>query len=181
MASAYDYDDSSHEGRDSSHEGLEYDPNYVPDAVKTFVVHLYRQIRDKNVYEIHQMYEGSFQLLTERMFRDTPWPSVEAVASYVDNDHVFCMLYKEMWFRHLFARVMPTGMQRVESWDNYCNLFGVVLHGVVNMQLPNQWLWDMVDEFVYQFQSYCQYRSKLKSRSHEELQLIRQYDQVCIT
>ncbi|KAI3736955.1 hypothetical protein L2E82_26945 [Cichorium intybus] len=31
----------------------------------------------------------------------------------------------------------------------------VVLHGVVNMQLPNQWLWDMVDEFVYQLQSFC--------------------------
>lgn len=24
------------------------------------------------------------------------------------------------------------------------------------VELPNQWLWDIVDEFVYQFQSYCQ-------------------------
>ena len=28
----------------------------------------------------------------------------------------------------------------------------------LNMQLPNQWLWDIVDEFVYQYQSYCQNR-----------------------
>ncbi|XP_072999471.1 uncharacterized protein [Typha latifolia] len=177
MASSYDYDDASHPPPPSSSSDTGYDPNFVPDSVKTFVVHLYRHIREKNVYEIHQMYEGSFHRLSDRMFRESPWPSVEAVAPYVDNDHVFCLLYREMWFRHLYARLSPTGKQRVESWDNYCSLFGVVLHGVVNMQLPNQWLWDMVDEFVYQFQSYCQYRAKLKNKTEEELQLLRQYDQ----
>ncbi|KAG1330369.1 eukaryotic translation initiation factor 3 subunit L [Cocos nucifera] len=181
MASSYDYDEPSYDSRSyppsSQASDVGYDPNFVPDSVKTFVVHLYRHIREKNVYEIHQMYEGSFQRLSERMFRDSPWPSVEAVAPYVDNDHVFCLLYREMWFRHVYARLSPTGRQRIESWDNYCSLFGVVLHGVVNMQLPNQWLWDMVDEFVYQFQSYCQYRAKLKNKTEEELQLLRQYGQ----
>lgn len=56
--------------------------------------------------------------------------------------------------------------------------FQVVLHGVVNMQLPNQWLWDMVDEFVYQFQSFCQYRAKMKNKTEQEIALLRQYDQV---
>ncbi|KAL0905832.1 hypothetical protein M5K25_024271 [Dendrobium thyrsiflorum] len=184
MASSYDYDDGPYDSRPypSSAGGqqggdLGYDPNFVPDSVKTFVVHLYRYIREKNVYEILQMYEGSFQRLSERMFRDSPWPSVEAVAPYVDNDHVFCLLYREMWFRHVYARLSPTGRQRVDSWDNYCSLFSVVLHGVVNMQLPILWLWDMVDEFVYQFQSYCQYRAKLKNKTEEELQLLKQYDQ----
>lgn len=124
------------------------------------------------------MYEGSFNRLTDRMFRESPWPTAEAVAPYVDGDHVFCLLYREMWFRHVYARLTPTPKQRLESWDNYCSLFGVVLHGVVNMQLPNQWLWDMVDEFVYQFQSYCQYRAKLKNKTEEELQLLRTFDQV---
>ncbi|KAG0454651.1 hypothetical protein HPP92_023943 [Vanilla planifolia] len=184
MASSYDYDEGSYDSRSyaTSAPGqaggdVSYDPNFVPDSVRTFVVHLYRYIREKNVYEIHQMYEGSFQRLSERMFRESPWPSVEAVAPYVDNDHVFCLLYREMWFRHVYARLSPTGRQRVDSWDNYCSLFGVVLHGVVSMQLPNQWLWDMVDEFVYQFQSYCQYRAKLKTKTDEELQLLKQYDQ----
>lgn len=54
----------------------------------------------------------------------------------------------------------------------------VVLHGVVNMQLPNQWLWDMVDEFVYQFQSFCQYRAKMKNKTEQEIALLRQHDQV---
>ncbi|XXG45791.1 hypothetical protein AAC387_Pa02g0778 [Persea americana] len=169
MATSADYDDRSQE--------IGYDPNFVPDSVKTFVVHLYRHIREKNVYEIHQMYEGSFQKLSDRMFKESPWPSVDAVSPYVDNDHVFCLLYREMWFRHLYARMSPTLQQRIDSYDNYCSLFQVVLHGVVNMQLPNQWLWDMVDEFVYQFQSFCQYRAKMKNKTEEEIALLRQFPQ----
>eukprot|EP01018_Ginkgo_biloba_P001413 Gb_07559 [translate_table: standard] len=171
-----DYEETYDDGLEQ--QETNYDPNFVPDAVKTFVVFLYRHIREKNVYEIHQMYEGSFQKLSERMFKQSPWPSMEAIAPYVDNDHVFCLLYREMWFRHLYARLTPTLKQRFESWDNYCNLFQVILHGVVNMQLPNQWLWDMIDEFIYQFQSFCQYRAKLKSRTDQEIALLRQYDEV---
>ncbi|KAM1089123.1 hypothetical protein TB1_016170 [Malus domestica] len=185
---AYDYDDAGTYDETSATQrqtssgappssDLGYDPNFVPDSVKSFVVHLYRHIREKNVYEIHQMYETSFQTLSDRLFKDTPWPSVDAVAHYVDNDHVFCLLYREMWFRHLYARLSPTLKQRIDSWDNYCSLFQVVLHGVVNMQLPNQWLWDMVDEFVYQFQSFCQYRAKMKNKTEQEIALLRQFDQ----
>ncbi|XP_055820698.1 uncharacterized protein LOC129889435 [Solanum dulcamara] len=174
MAASYEYEEG---GYPQQTDAAAYDPNFVPDSVKSFVVHLYRHIREKNVYEIHQMYESSFQTLSERMFKETPWPSVDAVAPYVDNDHVFCLLYREMWFRHLYARLSPTLRQRIDSWDNYCSLFQVVLHGVVNMQLPNQWLWDMVDEFVYQFQAFCQYRAKMKSKTAEEIALLKQYDQ----
>lgn len=180
-----DYEDSTGSHRhsaaaQSAGQDPGYDPNFVPDSVRSFVVHLYRYIREKNVYEIHQMYETSFQTLSERLFKDTPWPSVDAVSPYVDNDHVFCLLYREMWFRHLYARLTPTLKQRIDSWDNYISLFQVVLHGVVNMQLPNQWLWDMVDEFVYQFQSFCQYRAKMKNKTEQEIELLRQFDQVLL-
>lgn len=132
----------------------------------------------------------------------------EAIAPDVDYDHVFCLLYKEIYFRHIYAKLTPTLEQRCESWDNYCQLFsailrtalapsrnppsifassrpplltihslarspGVILQGNVNMQLPNLWLWEMVDEFCYQFQSFCTYRSKLGARSAEELELLK--------
>lgn len=176
MAAYSEYEEGSNH-QENNNNSMDYDPLFVPDPVKSFVVHLYRHIREKNVYEIHQMYETSFHTLSDRMFKDTPWPSVEGVAQYVDNDHVFCLLYREMWYRHLYARLSPTLKQRIDSWDNYCSLFQVVLHGVVNMQLPNQWLWDMVDEFVYQFQSFCQYRAKMKNKTEQEIALLRQHDQ----
>ncbi|OEL31840.1 Eukaryotic translation initiation factor 3 subunit L [Dichanthelium oligosanthes] len=177
MAAPYDREDGMPPAPPPHAADAAYDPNYVPDSVKTFVAHLYRHIRDKNVYEIHQMYEGGFQRLSDRLFRDAPWPSAEAVAPYCDGDHVFLLLYKELWYRHAHARLSPlTAAHRAESWTNYCDLFSVVLHGVVNMQLPNQWLWDMVDEFVYQFQSFCQYRAKLKNKTEDELQQLKQFD-----
>lgn len=33
--------------------------------------------------------------------------------------------------------------------------------GPVPLELPNQWLWNIVDEFIYQFQHFSQFRSKL--------------------
>jgi translation initiation factor 3 subunit L len=102
------------------------------------------------VYETLSMYEGSFAKITEKLFKASSWPPVEAIAPYVDYDHVFCLLYKEMYFRHIFARLAPTFEQRCASWENYCELFGVILQGNVNMQLPNLWLWEMVDEYIYQ-------------------------------
>jgi translation initiation factor 3 subunit L len=32
----------------------------------------------------------------------------------------------------------------------------------LELQLPNQWLWDIIDEFIYQFQSWCQFAPKAK-------------------
>jgi hypothetical protein len=43
----------------------------------------------------------------------------------------------------------------------------------LELDLPSQWLWDIIDEFIYQFQSFCQYRSKLKNKSEEELALLK--------
>jgi hypothetical protein len=69
-----------------------------------------------------------------------------------------CHAMQEIYYRHLYARCTPDLRQRCDSWKNYCELFGLLLQSKVNMQLPNPWLWDMIDEFIYQFQSFCQYR-----------------------
>lgn len=119
------------------------------------------------------MYEVSFVKLSERFYKGTTWPPVESIVDLVDQDHVFCLLYKEMYFRHLYASVQPSLEQRIDSWENYCMLFNIILNSQVNMQLPNGWLWDMVDEFVYQFQSFQQYRGKLSQKSAEELTALR--------
>ncbi|KAJ0548774.1 putative proteasome component (PCI) domain, translation initiation factor 3 complex subunit L [Helianthus annuus] len=150
-----------------------YDPSYVPDPVKSFVVHLYRHIREKNVYEIHQMYETSFHTLSDRMFKDTPGPPLKRLLS---------TLTTTMYSACSTARCgIATSMLACLPLLTKGLILGittaVVLHGVVNMQLPNQWLWDMVDEFVYQYQSFCQYRAKMKNKTEQEIALLRQHDQ----
>lgn len=86
-----------------------------------------------------------------------------------------------MYFRHMYATTQPKLSQRCESWENYCNLFRVILHGNVNMQLPNEWLWDMIDEFIYQFQSWCQYRLKPSRMPAQELEALKACDNVRTT
>ena len=50
--------------------------------------------RERNVPEIQSMYETSFQKLSDRYYKSSPWPAVELIADVVDQDHVFCLLYK---------------------------------------------------------------------------------------
>ena len=44
----------------------------------------------------------------------------------------------------------------------------------VTLELPHQWLWEIIDEFVYQFQSFALFRCSLHKKSAEELDFIRQ-------
>jgi hypothetical protein len=50
--------------------------------------------RERNIPEIQSMYEISFPKLSERYFKIGPWPQVDLVSDLVDQDHVFCLLYK---------------------------------------------------------------------------------------
>ena len=70
----------------------------------------------------------------------------------------------------------------MESWKAYCRLFDCVLNegeregvgGVGGLVLPSVWLWDMVDEFIYQFQSFCQFRGKLQAKSEKEIERLKE-------
>lgn len=44
--------------------------------------------------------------------------------------------------------------------------------GPVELQLPEQWLWDIIDEFIYQFQVFCSWRSKVKSKTDDEITML---------
>lgn len=87
------------------------------------------------------------------------------------------ILYKELYFRHIYARIQggPTLEQRFNSFFNYCNLFNYILSAEepVLLELPDLWLWELIDEFVYQFQSFAQYRLVLMFDEME--MLIRNY------
>ena len=46
----------------------------------------------------------------------------------------------------------PTLEQRFESYRNYVKLFNAILSAEkpLELELPIQWLWDIIDEFIYQ-------------------------------
>ncbi|MCJ1472722.1 hypothetical protein MMC13_001371 [Lambiella insularis] len=64
------------------------------------------------------------------------------------------------------------------SYDNYCSLFHYVLNseGPVDLEVPSYyWAWDVIDEFIYQFESFCRYRNRVArtNSNEEEAQLLR--------
>ncbi|PLN79705.1 putative eukaryotic translation initiation factor 3 subunit EifCl [Aspergillus taichungensis] len=65
------------------------------------------------------------------------------------------------------------------SYDNYCSLFHYILNseGPVDLEVPSYyWAWDVIDEFIYQFESFCRYRNRVarSGSNEEEAQLLRE-------
>ena len=77
---------------------------FLPDVIKQFIVFFQRHVAEKNVYEIHSIYENSFNKLTERyagsrcsqpfslssdvynrFFKTAPWPPVEAFGELIEE------------------------------------------------------------------------------------------------
>ena len=48
----------------------------------------------------------------------------------------------------------------------------------MQIELPNKWLWDIIDEFVYQFQSFQQFKSKAGKMTEDDKNMLRDEDNV---
>lgn len=146
----------------------------VPEQVRKYIVLFHQAVQNNNIQDISSAYEGSWNRLTEKFYQRSEWPEAEVIAPLVDNDPKFLMLYRELWFRHVYSRLSPDGEDRFSSYDSYCDFFNYVLNsdGPVPLELPPQWLWDIVDEFIYQFQSYSQWRNRVNNKTEDELQLL---------
>lgn len=145
----------------------------VAEPVANFLKWLYHFIEKNEIYHVETMYEDGFYKISEFYYKDRPWPSPEEVQSIVeekDAGSIFMILYRELYYRHIYAKLKPTLNHRFESFSNYCELFSYLLGAdePVQIELPNKWLWDIIDEFVYQFQSFQQFRSKGTKMSEEE-------------
>ncbi|XP_022105099.1 eukaryotic translation initiation factor 3 subunit L-like [Acanthaster planci] len=149
----------------------------LPDEIKSFLMFFQRSVKENQLYDISLCYERDFNKLTERYFKNSSWPDAESIQAAVGPDLVFNILYKELYYRHIYARVQsgPSQEQRFESYYNYCNLFNFILNaeGPVRLELPDQWLWDIIDEFIYQFQEFSKYRSKLSGKTDDEIAILR--------
>ncbi|KAJ9620453.1 hypothetical protein H2203_007659 [Taxawa tesnikishii (nom. ined.)] len=68
---------------------------------------------------------------------------------------------------------------KIASYDSYCNLFHFILNseGPVDLEVPSYfWAWEVIDEFIYQFNSFCSYRQRVafKAENEEEIMVLRE-------
>ncbi|KAG6834436.1 hypothetical protein H0H93_009631, partial [Arthromyces matolae] len=152
----------------------------IPDVVKGFIVHFHQAVLENNLAEITVAYESGWNKYTEKFYSRTEWPEAEVIAPLVNDDPIFLILYRELYYRHVYSRLQPNIDDRFHSYENSCELFNYLLNseGPVKLELPEQWLWDIIDEFIYQFQVFCTWRSKVKSKTEDELMMLAEGSQI---
>ncbi|KAF8498290.1 eukaryotic translation initiation factor 3 subunit 6 [Gautieria morchelliformis] len=152
----------------------------IPDVVKRFIIHFHQAVLEQNVPEITVAYETGWNRLTEKYYAKQEWPEAEVIAPLVGDDPIFLILYRELYYRHVYSRLSPDIDDRFHSYENSCELFNYLLNSDAPppLSLPDQWLWDIIDEFIYQFQSFSVWRSRVRQKSEEEVQLLAEGGQV---
>ena len=102
-------------------------PSYMlPDPVKKYLIHFYNKFRS-SMTDVEYLYEMGHKKLTDKFFRDQAWPAAEVIAPLVKGDASFLMFYKELHYRHIYASLQPTIEHRLESFQNYEQLFKFIL------------------------------------------------------
>lgn len=144
------------------------------DRVRNYIVQLYQKMCSNSVSDVRFLYYVEWTNLTNMYYKDVEWPSAREISGLCEENDVFLLCYKELYYRHIFVNGRPLIHHRVESWENYRALFDMFLDGAdtAQLQLPLEWLGDMIDEFLYQFQDFCTYRHKLQDLSEEELEVL---------
>jgi translation initiation factor 3 subunit L len=147
----------------------------VNQQIKDFVFDLHDASRRSHIADdLKRLYNLEFKDLSDKYCDKAPWPSAPAVSSQcIGNDGqpdaYFLCVYKELVYRHMFAKLKTNLDDKLNAWNNYCELFEFVLASEdASLELTAQWVFDVLHEFVYQFQSFCQFRCQNAGRNSEE-------------
>jgi translation initiation factor 3 subunit L len=152
----------------------------LPKSLTDFCFDLYDSVTTSQLPEEQaRLYEVVFKDLSSKYFGAQPWPSPQSIASECNGDPLFLAIYRELTHRHwhqVVASSRPSIRDCIEGWNVYRELFEEVLETAGDSDssfylLPG-WTFDILQEFVYQFQGYCQIRSAVyaSARKHGLLQ-----------
>mmetsp|Transcript_66828 Transcript_66828/g.159947 ORF Transcript_66828/g.159947 Transcript_66828/m.159947 type:complete len:523 (+) Transcript_66828:169-1737(+) len=183
------------EQADSDVEGEETQPQkrqeQLHDQVDHFLGSLLEGLKTRSVEKVEKLYEETFNKITEKHFPKTRWPSVEVVKREVagDKEELFLIFYRELYYRHVYSRCAITYDDRKGSWENYCMLLDLIIEDLqdtskeeLSLALPGQWIWDMLDEFVYHYQTYCNFRNKaVKTQKKDDIKSMKENPEVWST
>ncbi|KAL9186285.1 hypothetical protein ACHAXT_005523 [Thalassiosira profunda] len=140
--------------------------NLFPDSVKDFVFDLHDAARRSFIPSEQQtLYLSNFREITAKYFPTTAWPSPTQISPECGGDPLFLALYNELTLRHLQSVKRPSVRDRIEGWHAYKELFDLILEeageggGLETLYLIPEWCFDVLHEFLYQFQGFCQFRT----------------------
>jgi len=146
----------------------------LPTVIKDFVFDIHDAMRrSKRDEDVNVLYEVKFKEITEKYFSQSAWPDVESVAGEANDDEGFLLFYKEMTFRHITTKLKPQLNDHISSWANYVKLFDFVLNAADDeFCITSKWIYDITQEFAYQFQGFCQLRCQLAHHNPETTRIL---------
>uniref|UniRef100_A0A2K6MJ97 Eukaryotic translation initiation factor 3 subunit L n=1 Tax=Rhinopithecus bieti TaxID=61621 RepID=A0A2K6MJ97_RHIBE len=136
----------------------------IPEVIKNFIQYFHKTVSDlidqkvyelqasrvssdvidQKVYEIQDIYENSWTKLTERFFKNTPWPEAEAIAPQVGNELclVFSIFQSFSQYRCKTAKKSEEEIDFLRSNPKIWNVHSVlnVLHSLVDKSNINRQL-----------------------------------------
>jgi len=148
---------------------------HLTDSAKRFLDDLKDRLAARDVLRLHELKENRFTQLASTEPPQVPKPEVACRHLGVSPKDNVMLLYKELYCRHVFSTKKPDEIyieDRIASWENYKCIFDRILDSEgpekVPFDLPNGWLYDMTDEFIYQLAQYCRYRAERRSAKHQD-------------
>jgi len=139
-------------------------------TIRQFLEDLKTAVTEGNVATLDEMYSRDYAKLSDQIAKlklgmSNKWPDVKAAEVFLgtgEESANLLLLYKELYYRHLYSKVpnQLTASERVSGWEVYTQLFALISGGAEKQPLPLCWLWDMLDEFLYQYQQYQLWKAK---------------------
>eukprot|EP01071_Lankesteria_metandrocarpae_P006238 Lankesteria_metandrocarpae@DN428_c0_g1_i2.p1 len=137
----------------------------LPHEVMEFLNGFVSSAMNRDATNLRRLYEVDFNNLTETFYSANRWPTpaaVDRIMQFSEQSYMLLLcLYKELYYRHLYSKCASQvdHQDRIDSWENYelltgyffreeCQIMGDNRQG---LQLPSEWVWDILDEYVYQF------------------------------
>lgn len=137
----------------------------LPAEVCVFLESLYDYLYARRADRVRKLIGIEFPHISEKYYNHSFWPSLDEVITFYESKHkehqLILILYQELFYRHAFSHVSDkvSWDLRLGSWHNYCLICQFLLDSECSeedessLSLPNEWLWDIFDEFASEFLS----------------------------
>ena len=145
--------------------------------VKGFLSDFLYHFKQRDVGQLAEFYLYHFHGVSAKFFSKSQWPSGSKVGKELKelyDDKVFYALYKELHWRHLHWKLSSevSVFSRSSSWKDYAALFNVLTETASDdVVVPQEWLYDIVNEFVYQFQDFSQWKESQELMEMEKKEM----------
>lgn len=152
----------------------------ITEEVRKFLIQFRENVERGYAKALYSSYQ-QFNQITKNTYSVSTWPSSLDVVRELqlslqeETDKIFLYLYRELYYRHAFDRCDIDVEMMHGSFQNYINLFNLLLDyydgGRKFAEIPNVWLWECIESFVAQFQYYHHWKSnKNKEGKYENME-----------